>query len=152
MRVSIRFCQSITRSSAVEHLVVHPARAEFATTSGGGWLTNFNGNATLTSANFVVPANTPFTVSFTLNVASIAGMNQDNSGLAESSANFGSTMSFVTNQPVFSLPSGYTANSVSGGIVANQYVLTPEPTSAMLAAIALVMAAAHRRHWRTHAL
>ena len=128
------------------------SQGNFATTSGGGWLTNFNGNATLTSANFVVPANTPFTVSFTLNVASIAGMNQDNSGLAESSANFGSTMSFVTNQPVFSLPAGYTANSVSGGIVANQYVQTPEPTSATLAAIALVIVAARRRRWRQHVL
>jgi hypothetical protein len=105
------------------------SQGNFATTSGSGWLANFNGNATLTSSNFVVPVNTPFTLTFTLGVNSTTGMNQDNSGLAEASADFGSTLSFVTNHPVFALPQGYTADSLSGGIVANQFVPTPEPAT-----------------------
>lgn len=45
------------------------------------------------------------------------------------SGDFMSTATFVTGSPVFVLPEGYTANSVSAGIVNNVYVPTPEPAS-----------------------
>jgi hypothetical protein len=119
---------------------------EAPTMNSSGWLTDFDGNDTLTSDSFTVPLNTPFTLSFKLSATASNVFNGDDTGLAESSADFGNTFSFALDgQPVFDLPDGYTANSVSAGLIDNQYVELPEPGFAALFAAALVAVVRPRR-------
>lgn len=62
-------------------------------------------------------------------------------------ADFRNTLRFATGMPVFDLPDGYTANSVSAGIVNNIYQPVPEPhTYAMLVGgLALLLLRRRRR-------
>jgi hypothetical protein len=49
---------------------------------------------------------------------------------ASSTVHFGNTLKFAVNGPVFDLPAGWTANSVQGNIVNNQFIPpagVPEP-------------------------
>jgi hypothetical protein len=64
-------------------------------------------------------------------------------GSAQSTAQFGNTISFATSGPVFDLPSGFTANSAQGNIVNNLFFLpgaTAVPEPAMLALLAFGLA------------
>ncbi|HZZ41293.1 MAG TPA: hypothetical protein VFE58_00010 [Tepidisphaeraceae bacterium] len=108
------------------------------TTSSTGWLSNFTGNQDIVSSPFSVPVNTLFSVTFTLSITSQAILNGDDAGLAQTYADFGNTFSFATDSPVFDLPTGYTANSPSANLIANQYILLPEPTSLSLLAVASI--------------
>lgn len=108
-----------------------------------GWLTGFDGDAILTSDSFSVQLDTPFTVEFSLSSQVQAGMRDTESGLAFAFLRFDNTLSFNTEGDVFNLPPGYTANSVSAGIVNNRFVAVPEPTTGALLAGAATVAFFH---------
>jgi hypothetical protein len=59
------------------------------------------------------------------------------------SSDFQHTVSFPTSGPVFDLPPGYTVNSVSAGIINNQFV--PEPSTLWLSALSLAALFSRRR-------
>lgn len=72
-----------------------------------------------------------YKLELTLIVSSSARLLGVGSGDVLSLADFGSTMSFPTSGPVFNLAAGYSANSVSAGIVDNAWTLTPVSVSAV---------------------
>lgn len=82
-----------------------------------------------------VPVNTPFQVELSIQVNAGATTNITH-GNATATSSYGNTFSFATGGPVFDLPPGYTANSISGGIVGNQFAV-PEPSSLVLAALGM---------------
>jgi hypothetical protein len=77
-------------------------------------------------------ANTPLTIDLSMEVNTVASVG------TSGSTNFGDPLSFATTGPVFDLPDGWTANSVSGNIVDNHFVglaAVPEPSGLFLLAI-----------------
>lgn len=98
------------------------------TTGGEEDLTNFTGSQDVTSPAFTVPVNTPFTIELQLYVtASVDGWENDTWDQI-ANADFGDTLTFATDVPVFNLPAGYTINSTEAGIQNNTYV-APEPAT-----------------------
>ena len=90
---------------------------------------------TFTTAPFSAPVNTPFSVTFSLNTtAEVSGSNKDDFILYANN-DFGSTLSFVTDGPVFDLSEGYTADSASANIADNAFTFVPEPERGPLAAL-----------------
>lgn len=70
-------------------------------------------------------------------------------GVYSVTADAGETLSFPTDGPVFHLPPGFTAHSKQLRIVDNRWIPIPEPSSAVLAVVALCCAtAAYRRRRR----
>jgi hypothetical protein len=104
-----------------------------------GWLTGFDGDAVLTSNSFNVQLGTPFTVEFTLEGLVQSTLVDITSGSAISYMRFDNTLSFNTEGNVFNLPPGFTANSVSAGIVNNRFVAVPEPAVTSLVLLSLSM-------------
>jgi hypothetical protein len=90
--------------------------------------------------------NEPLEIGF---VIAIGGEQWSTLGLGSLTADFGHTLSFPKDRPVFELPPGFTANSAAFGIVDNQYVV-PEPATAMLLGLAVIggLAARARSRWR----
>jgi hypothetical protein len=84
------------------------------------------------SVPFSVPisgqANTPITVEAILGINTVASLG------TMGTTDFGHTLSFAPSGPVFNLPPGWTANSISGNIVDNRFVgaAIPEPSSLTL--------------------
>ena len=108
---------------------------------GSGLLTNFDGDDELTSNLFSVATNMPFTVALDMSVVSTAFNSDGGSGFSTAFADFGHTLSFATDRPVFNLPDGYTVNSVSAGIVNNHFSApagVPEPGSLAMVGLGLV--------------
>lgn len=116
------------------------------TSSANGWLQDFDGSTDLTTSTFNLQTGTALTVRLALGI-SVTGLLMDtDQGTVGGFADFGNTASFNFDGPVFNLPEGYTANSVSGGIVNNRFVLVPEPGPALLvAATALPLLSWRRR-------
>ena len=87
-----------------------------------------------------LPVNVSFTLSLTMVVVANAFQN------SSSFADFFHTLTFSTDGPVFTLPDGYTVNSIDAGIVNNQFT-TPVPLPGSLGAmgIAIVVLSAVRR-------
>jgi hypothetical protein len=115
---------------------------------GSGLLQNFTGSDDLTSAPFTVTANQAFTVVLELGIDAQSVLAPDDTGSASAAAHFGNTLTFVTDGPVFDLPAGYTANSISGNIVDNHSVPVPEPARAGLlgtGGVGLLLGWARRR-------
>jgi hypothetical protein len=95
----------------------------------------------VTTLPFVVPMNEPLEIGFAL---SVGGEQWSTLGLGNVTADFGHTLSFPRDRPVFDLPAGFTANSAALGIVDNQYVV-PEPATAVLLGLVVLAAIACRR-------
>jgi hypothetical protein len=98
-----------------------------------------------------VPVNTPFQILLQLAVVGTATANSGFDAflvkrVAEAASSFSHTFSFATAGDVFTLPAGYTVNSVEGNIVNNRFVglaaepePVPEPGPLALLATALLM-------------
>lgn len=105
--------------------------------SSSGWLSGFDGSMDITSSVFTAPVNTPFSITFSLSADSTTMMNEDDTDLLIANTDFGDTFGFASDEPVFNLPSGYTADSTEGAIVGNEFVgAVPEPGS--IAALGVV--------------
>jgi len=107
-------------------------------TTGGGPVTVTSTDAlvgwtepsgVITSPTFSVIAGAPFTLQIELNATAQATGLQGESGFTASGAsNFGHTLRFVSNGPVFNLPDGYTVNAPDAGIVDNRAPCTSNCT------------------------
>jgi hypothetical protein len=115
----------------------------FVNTTGLGMLTGWTGNNDIQTQPFTMPVNTPFSMSLFLNVLAYTKVDFKDSFNAAANTDFSGTLAFATDVPVFALPAGYTANSVEGGIVNNQFV--PEPSTGLLVLSGLLGFAARRR-------
>ena len=91
-------------------------------------------DANITTRPFVVPMNEPLEIGFAV---AIGGEQWSTLGLGSLTADFGHTLSFPKDRPVFDLPPGFTANSAAFGIVDNQYVV-PEPATAVAIGLAVI--------------
>jgi hypothetical protein len=107
-----------------------------------GMLTDWRAFGAITSPSFVVPTNVPFTVYVGLQT-SIGGVGFGGDAF-KTTANSGflGTLTFATDGPVFSLPDGYTVNSVDAGIIDNTFAV-PEPSTLALANIGILAALAY---------
>lgn len=106
------------------------------TMSGLGLLATFDGDDVVTTGLFTVEANTPFRLTMRIESLSRAGFSGDSSGVAYAISDFARTLTFASDRPVFNnLPAGTTANSVSAGIVNNQFggLVTVVPEASTLA-------------------
>ena len=112
-----------------------------------GLLTGFTGVGGLVTPEVFLPVGSPFTVG--LNLSTTATTSSANTIVgsrrqADASALFDHTFSFALSGPVFNLPTGFTANSISGLIVDNHWVgiaadpqPLPEPSSLLLVLVGL---------------
>lgn len=98
-----------------------------------GMFQNWNPSpGTLTTPQFIVSANTPFTLRVILDTyGSANGSSLSHSGTSGASE-FAHTLTFATSGNVFNLPTGYTANSADAGIQNNLFVVPELSTSTML--------------------
>jgi len=108
-----------------------------------------------TTSLTTLPVGTAFTVVLQMSTDAIAGYQAEatiggdpgNAGTSidiQSVSDYSDTLTFSSVGPVFNLPDGYTANSVSADVVNNQYVggavtATPEPTTGLLLGISLLI-------------
>jgi hypothetical protein len=90
--------------------------------------TNMAINTTLTTGSITLPTNTIVAVKLMLSGRTIASDNFG-PGSAESTLDITDGMSFPTSGSVFTLPPGFTANSVDAGIVDNEF--NPTTTGVM---------------------
>ena len=91
----------------------------------------------------------PNTVKVVIGTGASAGSNGGALGnFSEGVSNFGSTVHFPRTGPVFNLPDGFTANSISGHIVNNQWTGVPEPGGIVLAVSCFMGLAGIRRTQR----
>ena len=105
-----------------------------------GLLVGFDGDANVQTPVWTLPVNTPFSLTLILNTAVQVGVVFSDGYVTSSLSDFGNTLSFATDRPVFGLPAGYTANSVEAGVVDNLFTTpVPEPGSAALAALGLAV-------------
>jgi hypothetical protein len=119
--------------------------------SSSGVLSGLTGGASAdVSVEFSVPisgqANTPISVEAIMSINTVASLGTNGT------TDFGSTLSFAPSGPVFDLPAGWTANSVSGNIVDNRFVGVtaplPEPGTLTIfgsAALSMLGLVARRR-------
>jgi hypothetical protein len=85
----------------------------------------------ITSPAFMVQTGTPFTLQIQMDVTAGAGADGFNETLeAFGNGDFGNTLRFVTNGPVFNLSDGYTASSPDAGITDNRVPCTSDCTRA----------------------
>jgi hypothetical protein len=99
----------------------------------------------VTTNPFIVTVGVPFTVKLELSTQLGSRVYYRVEGAAGASSDYYSSMGFATDQSVFDLPAGYTANSVSGGIVNNGFTPVPEPGTAGLLLLAASGALLRRR-------
>ena len=114
------------------------------TYSGTDDLTSFNGNKIVTSPTFSVPVNTPFSIELLLSAATFIQGWENETWDQVANSDFGDTLTFVTDRPVFNLPAGYTVNSNDAHIYNNSYSV-PEPTGLLLMGSATLFLL-----WRRH--
>lgn len=107
--------------------------------TGIGLLQNFTGDNNLATDPFIVTANQAFSIMIQLSTGTTSAVASDTTGTSIAAAHFGNSLTFATDRPVFNLPDGYTANSISGNIVDNHFVASavPLPTAMWLLCTAL---------------
>ena len=144
--------QSISSLSQVD------TQSDGGSTFEDGLLTGFTGAGGLVTPDVLVPVGTPFVVQLSLSTSvntntrnAIVGSRRQ----ADASSLFDNTLSFSLSGPVFNLPTGFTANSVSGLIVDNRWVglagpqPIPEPSALLLVLAGLLYFVRHTRFTRT---
>jgi hypothetical protein len=105
---------------------------------GSGVLTAWgSANPNITSPNFSVPTNTPFTLSVELLTHADAAGAFSDSFILDANTDFSNTLKFISDGPVFNLPAGagLVVNSADAGIVDNRFV-APEPSAKLLISLA----------------
>ncbi len=103
------------------------------------------GGDALATSPFEVQVGAPFTVILTMGLSAGASTNITH-GNAIATASFSNSLSFPTDRPVFTVPDGYTVNSVSAGIVDNRFLFQiPEPSTLALLLIGSILLAGARR-------
>lgn len=111
----------------------------------------------VSSGTLRVPVNRPFTFYLELDPDAdvfsdvTAGGDPDNPdkvGVSlDSLSDFGHTLTFASDRPVFDLPAGYTLDSAEAGIVGNVYTV-PEPAAGLGALLVALFVPASRRSYR----
>src|SRR5262249_9153108 len=120
-----------------------------ATGSGGGALASLanaasiasNGNVAFSmdfsSGTFLAPLGVPFSVGLDLETSTSLSNDVIESFITSANADFGGTLTFATDGPVFNLPPGFTVNSAAAHIIDNTFSPSvPEPLTIALAFIA----------------
>jgi hypothetical protein len=100
---------------------------------------------TVTTPQFIVPSDEVFRVEIQLQAAASVEGWYEESFILDANADFGSTLSFVTDGPVFNLGAGLTANSAEAGIEDNRFVAAPEPAGLACLLPALLLAGLRAR-------
>lgn len=118
-------------------------RNNVITTESYGILSGFDGDGAFQSLTFDAPVNTPFTLELALGVNSGVGVAANQFAILASSTDFGNTLTFATEGPVFNLPGGYTINSAGANISNNS--LVPEPSTALLSLTGILVLQCRRR-------
>ena len=114
-----------------------------------GMLMGYTGSGNVQTRMFTLLVNTPFSLSLSIGTTARIGVAFSDSYVTGALSDFGNTLSFATDRPVFRLPAGYTVNSADAGIVNNTFSTpVPEPASAVLAALGLVLVGARVRRRR----
>ena len=114
-----------------------------------GLLMNWGPGNTVTTPLWTLPVNVPFTLTLQLFVAADVSVILSDGYITSALSDFGNTLSFVTDRPVFSLPVGYSANSVEAGVLDNVFTTpVPEPASGVLITLGLLVIGARARRWR----
>lgn len=121
-------------------------RNSVITTESHGILSGFDGDGVIQSLTFDAPVNTPFTLELSLGVNSGVGVAANQFAILASSTDFGNTLTFATDGPVFNLPGGYTLNSAGANISNNSVV--PEPSTALLSLTGILLLHCCRRSSR----
>jgi hypothetical protein len=104
------------------------------------------GGDQIATSPFEVQVGVPFTVMLSMGVSAGASTNITH-GNAFANASFSNTFGFPTGRPVFTVPDGYTVNSVSAGIVNNRFGLfqIPEPSTLALLLMGSILLRGVRR-------
>lgn len=111
-----------------------------------GLLVGFDGDMDIRTRLFTLPVNTFIPITLTLDAVSSVQVDFADSFETSANADFGSTLRFATDRPVFDLPPGYTVNSTDAGIMNNVFMLAvPEPPAAGLLALGLACVGRFRR-------
>ena len=114
-----------------------------------GMLVGFGGDANVQTPLWTLPVNTPFSMTLILGTTVQVGVVFSDGYITSALSDFGNTLSFATDRPVFGLPAGYSVYSAEAGIVDNTFSSpVPEPASGLLAALGLLAVGGwtRRRH------
>jgi len=118
---------------------------------GAGIMLGFDGDEIFTIPDMVLPVGTPFTVEIELQASSVLDYNSTEPAFtAVSNTAFDSTAAFVNDRPIFGLPAGYSANSISAGVVNNRLAPVPLPPALWLLASGMLVAASAAKKGRIH--
>ena len=101
--------------------------------SDTGMLVGFNGDMNLKTKVFTLPVNTLIPMALYLTAASSVWVDFADSFRTSSYSDFGGTLTFATDRPVFDLPLGYSVDSAEAGVVDNMFAApVPLPSAVWL--------------------